>query len=173
MKWTSEEDKILVELRRSFKTVSEIALMMNKTEHSINSRLRRLISSFERIELANKIKKDRRQCDWSNPEERKKQDHQWYLDHKDEVVERANRSRQMVKNKYIEYKKKQVCKDCGNEDWRVIVFHHEEKNKEDNIADLVNKTSWDRVLEELEKCVALCSNCHIIRHYEEKDDSIN
>ncbi|UIW10564.1 HNH endonuclease [Aeromonas phage BUCT695] len=45
----------------------------------------------------------------------------------------------------------------------VYQFHHlEPHTKEGNSANIRN---WDKLREELDKCVMLCANCHMIRHW--------
>lgn len=61
------------------------------------------------------------------------------------------------------------CIKCGNNDFRILIFHHKEnETKEYNIAQLRNK-SFSRIEQEIQKCVLLCPNCHHEYHYN-KDD---
>lgn len=66
--------------------------------------------------------------------------------------------------KLIEYKKTLECERCGNEDHRVLDFHHYRDDKHFNIADGVNNVSWETLLAEINKCECVCSNCHRIEH---------
>lgn len=43
------------------------------------------------------------------------------------------------------------CKDCGNQDVRVLEVHHIDGNRKNN---------------EIDNLVILCANCHKIRHFE-------
>lgn len=62
------------------------------------------------------------------------------------------------------------CQHCGNNDFRVLDFHHQDGDKEHNISDMVNHGwSKENILKEIEKCIPLCSNCHRILHYEERN----
>jgi len=71
----------------------------------------------------------------------------------------------------IEYKKKHKCKRCGFSDHRALVFHHiNENDKKFNIADrLYYHYGLERIQKELKKCMILCSNCHRILHYEQRN----
>lgn len=53
------------------------------------------------------------------------------------------------------------CFICGyNKCLEALEFHHKEpKEKKFAIAGIYNK-KWDTIVEELDKCVLLCSNCH-------------
>lgn len=86
-----------------------------------------------------------------------------YQKHKAEYVERSRIKHQEVVEWYKNYKKKQLCCRCGNNDFRCLVFHHI-RDKEFNIA--ANKgVSIPRLRQEIEKCIVLCQNCHAIEHY--------
>lgn len=58
-----------------------------------------------------------------------------------------------------------ACKDCGLKDQCVDIydFHHIDPNKKDfEIAK--NNRKCDKIKQELNKCILLCSNCHRRRH---------
>lgn len=57
------------------------------------------------------------------------------------------------------------CKMCGDKNINHLVFHHRDpKHKEFKPCDLLNKR-FDESLEEIEKCILLCENCHREIHY--------
>lgn len=58
------------------------------------------------------------------------------------------------------------CEKCGyNENLSVIEFHHKNDNKSFPLdSRRLSNTSWDRILNEFEKCVCLCANCHRETH---------
>ena len=69
--------------------------------------------------------------------------------------------------KLVEYKKKLRCTLCGVRDHRVIDFHHF-KDKDGLVSKFIYQGySWERVQQEIDKCIPLCSNCHRIHHSEE------
>lgn len=55
------------------------------------------------------------------------------------------------------------CNCCGNEDFRVLEFHHQDGIKEANIGK-IKEYRWVSVEIELEKCILLCRNCHAELH---------
>ena len=62
------------------------------------------------------------------------------------------------------------CDDCGGT-FPVCCYdfpHTDPSNKKFEIAPRMN-AAWETVLTEAKKCVMLCSNCHRIRHYKERD----
>lgn len=74
-----------------------------------------------------------------------------------------NKRRDQTRQWLISYKQTLSCEICGNEDYRVLEFHHL-SNKDNNIADMLTY-SKDRILEEITKCKVLCANCHRIEHF--------
>ena len=60
-------------------------------------------------------------------------------------------------------KQKKTCKQCGNNDHRVLEFHHL-SDKEFNVGEGI-KFSKERLLKEIAKCEVLCANCHAKEHY--------
>lgn len=75
------------------------------------------------------------------------------------------------KIKAIEYKGCS-CVDCGltypQTPYPVFDFHHLNPSEKDVEWIKLRKRSWDKITYELDKCDLLCSNCHRIRHYNEK-----
>ena len=77
---------------------------------------------------------------------------------------------QQNKVKAIKYKEGK-CQKCGIEyngtNAAVFDFHHLEPNtKEKNPASLMDN-GWDKIKQEIDKCILLCSNCHRLEHSEE------
>lgn len=79
--------------------------------------------------------------------------------------------KQMVNN----LKKSSGCQSCGIKNPVVLQFHHREKeSKTKSISMLVAETaSLERIAKEIEKCVILCANCHLILHDEERKEIVN
>lgn len=70
------------------------------------------------------------------------------------------------KRQAVEYKGGK-CIDCNLiDDPRIYDFHHEDPSvKEFTISGIAN-TKWnDKIEQELDKCILLCSNCHRRRHF--------
>jgi hypothetical protein len=57
------------------------------------------------------------------------------------------------------------CKDCGNDDFRVLEFDHIGDDKTANVARFISR-NWRKSLEEALKCEVVCANCHKIRTFE-------
>jgi hypothetical protein len=59
------------------------------------------------------------------------------------------------------------CLDCGNDDVRVLQFHHRDPaEKEFEVCNAISH-HWEfaRILVEARECDVVCANCHIIRHH--------
>lgn len=68
-----------------------------------------------------------------------------------------------------ELKKRLQCKNCENNDFRVLEFHHL-SDKLFNIADGASRGfSKEKILKEISKCEVLCSNCHKIETYKQRN----
>lgn len=106
-------------------------------------------------------------CNKCNREEVKK----WDNENKDKRKNRIQRNREALKE-YLggTYK----CEHCGFEhnSSAPFDFHHKDPNdKEGAIAHLVQNATLERLFNEVDKCVLLCSNCHRIEHERLRDDS--
>ena len=77
---------------------------------------------------------------------------------------------QQKKNKIETLKSELTCAKCGDSRGYVLDFHHiNPKEKYDTIARLTsNASNINKVYDEIEKCIVLCSNCHRQFHYFQK-----
>lgn len=75
--------------------------------------------------------------------------------------EAVQRRRDNVKLQAIAYKGGK-CSVCGYDRCiAALEFHHiDPKTKSFGIAQQGQTRSWDRVQEELDKCILVCANCH-------------
>lgn len=69
----------------------------------------------------------------------------------------------IIKEKIIDFLKKNPCVSCGESNLMVLDFDHlQDKTK--NVAQLITEGySWENVKKEIDKCQVLCSNCHRIK----------
>lgn len=79
---------------------------------------------------------------------------------KQNVIERQRK----LKQKCVEYCGNK-CKICGYSKYiGALDFHHLDPNKKDIKFSRFGRTSWDnnkdKLTQELDKCILLCSNCH-------------
>ena len=115
---------------------------------------------------------------FNSVEERRSYWREWYQknkhreDYKAKDIATKKRLRKERLEWWLEYKKQFKCERCKNDDTRVLDFHHEDaKVKEYNVSEMACRgLSKETIMKELEKCVCLCSNCHRILHYEERNE---
>jgi len=82
-------------------------------------------------------------------------------------LEKTEKKYKTTKNKLLDYKKNLSCNNCGLQDHRVLEFHHL-NDKKYTVARMPAKGySWQTILNEIQKCIPLCSNCHRILHYKQ------
>lgn len=63
--------------------------------------------------------------------------------------------------RYKEWKETLSCSLCPESEPCCLDLHHLDPNEKDaNIADVTRYWSWERLMEEVEKCIVVCSNCH-------------
>lgn len=87
---------------------------------------------------------------------------------------RAQRDSQLTSEEitqwFKDYKSTLVCKECGESNSDCLAFHHvDPATKKATVASMVrSKSSKQEILDEIAKCVVLCSNCHLKRHGEKR-----
>jgi len=75
------------------------------------------------------------------------------------------------RRKIKKIKRNSRCYNCGwHKHPEVLTFHHKNKKlKVDSISKIISRTgNWNKVKEEIDKCILLCPNCHTWKHYKEK-----
>lgn len=102
-----------------------------------------------------------------NPEVIKKHRDTWYQKNKQKQISRQLTRRKELVDFLTNYKKQLSCIDCGmsfQERPECCDFHHlDPSQKEGSIRNFVN-SSKKKALEEIDKCIPLCANCHRTRH---------
>lgn len=116
---------------------------------------------------ANKARKDGLQSQCIECQKRYRRGH--YENNKAKYIDKAGARRKDFKDWWREYKKQFSCSECPENHPGCIQFHHPNPDKEDDVSRLVNNGCKDRVLEEIAKCIPLCSNCHCKLHWEDHE----
>ena len=82
--------------------------------------------------------------------------------HKRNVAARNTRVRERNRVLLLQYLAEHPCVDCGLDDVRVLdLDHRDPATKRVAVGRLVGETgSWQRVLEEIDRCDVRCANCH-------------
>ena len=93
-----------------------------------------------------------------------------YADNRDKRKAQVADRRRALKKWFKEYKQSLSCSDCGqsafDNPWALEFDHLDPKEKKRTISRMVSEgRSQDAILEEIEKCEPVCSNCHRAREY--------
>lgn len=105
-----------------------------------------------------------------NSEKMKQYRNEWYEKNKKTEQEKAKlrqaKRRKEFKDWFNEFKKDLKCSECGFNHPAALDFHHVNPNeKEYSIAYLKHLGSKEKLLQEVDKCIVLCANCHRIHHH--------
>jgi hypothetical protein len=109
---------------------------------------------------------------YKDPEVRKayhkEQSREYYLANKEKVMARSKVTRAVGKAKWDTFKRALKCTKCEQNHPAALDFHHTNPSQKENIVSyLVSQGSFAAAMEEVQKCIVLCANCHRIHHYEE------
>lgn len=88
-----------------------------------------------------------------------------YQNNKNIYIERASEKKKEIRAQYQKLKKQYQCA-CGESHPACIEFHHPEDNKEKDVSTFFNEGAFNKGLQEIEKCISICANCHRKLHYE-------
>lgn len=96
---------------------------------------------------------------------RKAYKREWYQRHRDRIIKENavhKRKRHLdTWQKIAAYLADHPCVDCGEADPVVLDFDHiEQKSKRGAVSKLRRDSSWEVTLNEIQKCVVRCANCH-------------
>ena len=88
-----------------------------------------------------------------------------YEKHKTKVVAAAKVITTKRSEAFKAWKRTLCCQACGEDDYVCLDFHHlESEDKEHVISEMMRYAGKQTVIAELNKCVALCANCHRKEH---------
>lgn len=96
---------------------------------------------------------------------------EYYLKHKQRVLDRVYAWRDKNRARLVEYKMKNPCR-CGESHPAALDFHHRESSSKsfDISTGLSRGYSWNKMAEEIAKCDVICRNCHSILHWGEDNE---
>jgi hypothetical protein len=87
-----------------------------------------------------------------------------YVDRARYLIKAVARRRKFIREKAIAYKGGR-CSACGySKCHAALEFHHRSREKDFGISAKGYTRSWEKVKQELDKCVLLCANCHREAH---------
>lgn len=104
----------------------------------------------------------------SSKEYQKTYQQQYYLDHRQERIDRAalnNKARKLSHRAKLVEMKSDPCTDCGIcYPHYVMQYDHIGDDKVAAIGEMVARCNgWETILKEVAKCELVCANCHAVR----------
>lgn len=92
-----------------------------------------------------------------------------YEKNKKDIIQKISVKKKAHKTWFANYKKQLSCVTCGFDHPAGLDFHHVERKKSNRkVYELLRDGhTKKRILEEVDKCVVLCANCHRVHHHEE------
>ena len=96
-----------------------------------------------------------------------------YEQNKEKYIKKAKKYRDTFVEWFTDYKKTLKCEVCGDNRYWVLDFHHKDpKEKDIEVSVLVRRCNKKKLIEEVNKCMVVCSNCHRDIHHNEKQSKI-
>lgn len=94
----------------------------------------------------------------------------YYERNKQNVISKINAKKKNHRTWFNNYKATLKCIQCGYDHPAALDFHHVERKRTNRkVNQLVSDGhTKKRILEEVAKCVVLCSNCHRVHHHDER-----
>lgn len=82
------------------------------------------------------------------------------------------RKKREIQNKRFVDSFKNKCALCGETKQHALVFHHKDPKEKEFTISQSYRFGKEKLTQEIEKCVVLCSNCHLeIHHYERNPET--
>ena len=101
---------------------------------------------------------------YKDPDKQKQAQRQHYQDNKAVYAKRSETARQ--KRQAIVRSLMTPCLMCGDYDAAIMDWHHlDPSTKVGGINELAKSKPLQVALDEIEKCICLCSNCHRKLHF--------
>jgi hypothetical protein len=114
---------------------------------------------------------------YKDPEQRKayhkEQSRKHYLANKEKIIAISKANRAIGKARWDTFKRTLKCTKCGFNHPAALDFHHVDPSEKENlVSKLVSNGCFAAAMEEVQKCIVLCANCHRVHHYEENSVKI-
>lgn len=112
---------------------------------------------------------------YKDPEKQKKAQREWARRNPKTIAKNREVHKKRNIERMRELKESQPCTDCGNSfPYPAMQYDHLPGTvKLGNVANMAHgNVAWKKVLEEIEKCELVCSNCHAVRTARRNGDLI-
>lgn len=94
-----------------------------------------------------------------------------YLANQEKIKAKNIQYKQEIRKWWFDYKSTLKCERCDENHPATLDFHHlDPSKKEYEVSQMITARflSKEAILNEMKKCIVLCSNCHRKLHFEEK-----
>lgn len=107
---------------------------------------------------------------YKNSEAQKAAQHAWYLRNKANMLQKQSLRKADFRRQLHLYKLQLKCERCPESEPCCLDFHHRDPSqKKFEVANAVSQNrTFKRVMEEIDKCMVLCANCHRKQHHKER-----
>ena len=101
-----------------------------------------------------------------DPEKKRLYDQKWnkefYRKNRKSEIARVAKRKQGLRDWLDEHKLKLACEVCGENHPACLDFHHRDSKQKDFSVGNIKGHGWgrERVLQEINKCMVVCANCH-------------
>jgi hypothetical protein len=93
----------------------------------------------------------------------------YYEANKEKVLANVKVNRAVGKARWDTFKRTLKCTQCGFNHPAALDFHHTNPSEKENlVSKLVSNGCFAAAMEEVQKCIVLCANCHRVHHAEEQ-----
>jgi hypothetical protein len=92
-----------------------------------------------------------------------------YKNNKNKVKDSTKEKKSSLRKQWRAFKTTLSCSKCGFNHPAAMDFHHKDpKNKLGSVNQFISDGRFKAALDEVQKCVVLCANCHRIHHHDER-----
>jgi len=96
-------------------------------------------------------------------------DKEYYIKNKSKVKKSNKVYKLKIRKWFKEYKKGLICSQCSETHTACLEFHHTQRNKDNSVSNMAGAGySKNRIMNEINKCIVLCANCHRKLHHPEE-----
>ena len=125
------------------------------------------------IHFASRHDRGKKQFQSNCRECQKKYRKEHYLNNKEKYIKKAKTYRETFTEWIVNYKKNLKCEICNEDRYWVLDFHHKDpKEKDTEISVLIKNCNKKKLLDEISKCMIVCSNCHRDLHHQERQAGV-
>lgn len=113
---------------------------------------------------------------FKDPEKRRAKNREYnrkhYAANKEKILARSKIYKGVTRQRWIDFKSSLSCAHCGFSHPAALDFHHHTPDPMNiKINRLVSLGAYALAMREIEeKCIVLCSNCHRVHHFDEREE---